>query len=57
MLLLMVLLMIGTIYCIPLFIGFHSPISLFIFGFGLWQAWIMTRASELPVTGPYQVRR
>ena len=56
MLLLTVVLLIGLLYCGPVIIGIHSPISLLIFGIALWQAWKMTRASEMPVTGPYRVR-
>jgi hypothetical protein len=56
MLVVTVLLMIGLIYCVPVLVGIHSPISLLIFGIALWQAWKMTRASEMPVTGPYRIR-
>lgn len=57
MLLITTLMLIGLVYSIPVLVGFHSPISLLIFACALWQAWIMTRASELPVTGPYRIRR
>ncbi len=56
MLLLTLLLMIGLIYLIPLYVGFHNPISLLIFGFALWQAWVLNRRSDATVTGPYRVR-
>jgi hypothetical protein len=56
MLLLTLLLMIGLVYCIPVVVGIHSPISLFIFGVALWQAWVMNRGSAPPVTGPYRLR-
>jgi hypothetical protein len=48
--------LVGLIYSIPIVIGFHSPISLFIFGVALWQAWRMNFGGEGPVTGPYRVR-
>lgn len=56
MLFLTSLLLVGLIYATPIWIGLNSPISLLIFGCALWQAWITTRASEMPVTGPYRVR-
>ena len=56
MLLLTLILLIGLIYAVPLLVAIHSPISLFIFGIALWQAWMMTRAVDIPVTGPYRIR-
>jgi hypothetical protein len=56
MLLFYLILMVGFVYSIPVFVGIHSPISGFIFGIGLWQAWRMNRASEVLVTGPYRIR-
>ena len=56
MLLLTLVLMVGLMYLIPLYVGFHNPISLLIFGFALWEAWKMNRASDATVTGPYRVR-
>jgi hypothetical protein len=55
-LLLMFLLLIGFMYTIPIRLGLSSPISLLIFGFALWQAWKMTGARDMTVTGPYRVR-
>jgi hypothetical protein len=48
--------MVGLIYAIPVMVGLQSPISLLIFGIGLWQAWLMNRGSAPPVTGPYRIR-
>ena len=55
-LILAVIVLIGLAYAIPVIVGIHSPISLLIFAIGLWQAWVMTRAANLPVTGPYRMR-
>jgi hypothetical protein len=46
----------GMIFAFPLIVGFHSPISLFIFGVGLWQAWRMNVGGEELITGPFRVR-
>jgi hypothetical protein len=56
MLVLASLLVFGLIYCVPVVVGIHSPISLLIFAIGLWQAWKMNRPSEPPITGPYRIR-
>ncbi len=56
MLLFALLMMVGLVYSIPIIVGLHSPISLFIFAVGLWQAWKMNAGGEAVVTGPYRVR-
>jgi hypothetical protein len=44
-------------YSIPVFIGFEDPIAMPIFVLALYLAWIMNRAAELIVSGPYRIRR
>jgi hypothetical protein len=56
MLLLSLLLLVGLMYLFPLYLGFHSPISLLIYAFALWEAWKMNRGVDATVTGPYRVR-
>ncbi len=51
MLLFYLILMVGFVYLVPILAGIHSPISGFIFGIGLWQAWRMNRAAEVNVSG------
>ena len=48
MLLFALLMMVGLVYSIPIIVGLHSPISLFIFAVGLWQAWKMSAAARRP---------
>jgi hypothetical protein len=48
--------LVGLIYAIPVMVGLQSPISLLIFGIGLWQAWLMNRGAAPPATGPYRMR-
>jgi hypothetical protein len=43
---------IGFTLIAPLFVGFHAPLSLVITGIALYQAWKITRASSLVITGP-----
>jgi hypothetical protein len=54
--LLAMLMLVGLIYSTPVVFGMNAPISALIFACGLWQAWVMTRGRELPVTGPYRIR-
>jgi hypothetical protein len=56
MILLLRLILVGLMYLFPLYLGLHSPISGLIFGFALWEAWKINRASDATVTGPYRVR-
>ena len=56
MLLFTLVLMVGLVYSVPIVVGIQSPISLLIFGIGLWQAWRMNRATEVNITGPYRIR-
>lgn len=37
----------------PLIYGWASPLNILIFGFGLYQAWKMNKATQVQVTGPY----
>jgi len=46
---------IGFLYTIPVQIAIHAPISGLIFGFALWQAWIMTKKVRLSFNGPFRV--
>jgi hypothetical protein len=39
----------------PLAVGFESPISLLIFGFGIWQAWTANRKLQLEISGPHRI--
>ena len=55
MLILAIVLLLGLVYSIPVVVGVQSPISLLIFGIALWQAWMMNRTAEPPVTGPYRI--
>jgi hypothetical protein len=57
MLILTLVLLLGLVYSIPVVVGVQSPISLLIFGIALWQAWMMNRTAEPPVTGPYRFLR
>jgi hypothetical protein len=56
-LLVWMLMLVALIYAVPVVIGMNHPISALIFACGLWQAWIMTRGREMPVTGPYRIRQ
>ena len=38
---------------LPVVIGFGSPLSILIFGFGLFQAWKINRATPVEITGPH----
>ncbi len=57
MMLLYALLLLGLIFSIPVFAGIQSPVLLFIFAVGLWQAWKTNTFTEVVITGPYRVRR
>lgn len=39
----------------PITYGIESPISLLITGFGLWQAFSMTKGVKIDITGPHQL--
>lgn len=39
----------------PVFMGMESPISLLIYGFGLYQAWQMNRRPVITMSGPYDI--
>jgi len=43
------------LYATPIMIGFQSPITLFILGIALYEAWKLNKKAELRITGPYQV--
>ena len=47
--------LIGFLYSIPVQLAIAAPISGLIFGFALWQAWIMTRKVRLSFNGPFRV--
>jgi hypothetical protein len=38
---------------LPVVIGISSPLSILIFGFGLYQAWKVNKATPVAVTGPH----
>lgn len=38
---------------LPVIIGISSPLSILIFGFGLYQAWKVNKATPVEVTGPH----
>jgi hypothetical protein len=42
-------------YATPIIVGFQSPITLFILGIALYEAWKLNKNAELRITGPYQV--
>lgn len=41
----------------PFLMGFSNIIGLLILGFGLYQAWVMNRKTQIQVSGPYTVGR
>jgi len=38
---------------LPIGVGISSPLSILIFGFGLYRAWAMNKATSIEVTGPH----
>jgi hypothetical protein len=42
-------------YATPILVGIQRPISLFILGIALYEAWKLNEKAELRITGPYQV--
>lgn len=47
------LLLIGLILVVPVVSAFSSPITILIYGFALYQAWVMNR--RCIITGPYEL--
>ena len=44
---------VGLLFSLPVIIGMDSPLSLLIFGFGLFQAWQTNKRAVIDVTGPH----
>lgn len=51
-----VLMLIGILLASPFLAGFENIIGLLIIGFGLFQAWALTKKTELSISGPYQIQ-
>lgn len=45
--------MVALLFSLPVIVGMDSPLSLLIFGFGLFQAWQMNKRAVVDVTGPH----
>jgi hypothetical protein len=43
------------LYTLPVLMAIHAPISGLIFGFALWQAWIITKKVKFAFNGPFRV--
>ncbi|HEY2158662.1 MAG TPA: hypothetical protein VGH33_23730 [Isosphaeraceae bacterium] len=43
----------GFVYAVPIIAGFQQPISLFIIGFALWEAWKINRRVRIEIQGPF----
>jgi predicted secreted protein len=46
--------LIGFAYALPVYVGIHNVIGLFIIGIGLWQAFKINRRPKLDIRGPFQ---
>ncbi len=49
----LVVILVAITLAAPILIGFSNPISLFIQGIALWEAWKFNKPRVLPITGPY----
>lgn len=47
------ILLVFAFFALPIVVGISSPISILIFGFGLFRAWAMNKATPVEVTGPH----
>ncbi len=51
----MLLISVYLTFAMPVLVAYHTPFSGLIYGFALWQAWLINRKTKLVFTGPFRV--